>query len=248
MHHKLAFSLVELSIVLVILGLLTGGILTGQSLIRAAELRSVGTQFQSFHTAVQSFRDKYFALPGDMRNATTFWGSAGGSGTLGDGCQTATGTGTQTCNGDGNGRIASNPFAAGTYAEIFTFWQHLSNAGLIEGTYTGKAGSVSLQDHDFGINAPAAKLGNMGWGSSWINNEPDTISYVWTLDYSSWMSIGADNNIYAGQAKAMTPQEAWNLDQKFDDGLPGLGRVHGTSITCSDQTDNANWKIAKYLL
>ena len=68
------FSLVELSIVLVILGLLTGGILAGQNLIRAAELRSVTTQFQNYHAAVMTFRDKYFALPGDMANAEDFWG------------------------------------------------------------------------------------------------------------------------------------------------------------------------------
>ena len=66
------FSLVELSIVLVILGLLIGGILTGQSLIRAAELRSVTTQYQGYVTAVNTFRDKYFALPGDMPNAIDF--------------------------------------------------------------------------------------------------------------------------------------------------------------------------------
>ena len=73
--QKQGFSLVELSIVLVILGLLTGGILTGQSLIRAAELRSVTTEFQKYQTAMMTFRDRYMALPGDMRNATAFLGS-----------------------------------------------------------------------------------------------------------------------------------------------------------------------------
>jgi len=83
---KTAFSLVELSIVLVILGLLTGGVLTGQNLIRAAELRAVTTEFNAYQTAANTFKDKYFAIPGDMTNATDFWGSAGGDGTLGDGC------------------------------------------------------------------------------------------------------------------------------------------------------------------
>ncbi|MFM9890490.1 MAG: type II secretion system protein, partial [Rickettsiales bacterium] len=73
---RYGFSLVELSIVLVILGLLTGGILSGQSLIRAAELRSVSTEYNRYVTAVQTFRDKYFALPGDMTNAQSFWGSS----------------------------------------------------------------------------------------------------------------------------------------------------------------------------
>ncbi|MBN9993879.1 prepilin-type N-terminal cleavage/methylation domain-containing protein, partial [Listeria monocytogenes] len=76
---KPGFSLIELSIVLVILGLLTGGILAGQSLIRAAELRSVGEEYQKNRTAVATFRDKYFAIPGDMTNATSFWGLAGGT-------------------------------------------------------------------------------------------------------------------------------------------------------------------------
>ena len=80
MNQRHAFSLVELSIVLVILGLLVGGVLSGQSLIRAAQLRSVTTQFANYRAAVFTFRDKYFALPGDMANASAFWGSAGGTG------------------------------------------------------------------------------------------------------------------------------------------------------------------------
>lgn len=70
------FSLVELSIVLVILGLLTGGVLGGRALIRAAELRAITQEKEAFVTAVNTFRAKYNALPGDMRNATQFWGRA----------------------------------------------------------------------------------------------------------------------------------------------------------------------------
>ena len=127
-----AFSLVELSIVLVILGLLTGGILAGQNLIRASELRAVITEFQNYNTAVNTFRDKYFALPGDMRNATAFWGDqATGTESCSDG-SVPDGT-PGTCNGDGNGNITS---AAGVI-EYLRFWQHLSLSGLIEGSYTG---------------------------------------------------------------------------------------------------------------
>ena len=69
------FSLVELSIVLVILGLLVGGVLSGQSLIRAAELRAATQEYQRYYTATQTFRDKYFAIPGDFNNAQAFWDS-----------------------------------------------------------------------------------------------------------------------------------------------------------------------------
>ena len=132
-HFLSAFSLVELSIVLVILGLLVGGILSGQSLIRAAELRSFTTEYSKYVAAVNSFKDKYFQLPGDMPNATSFWGAAHATPAT---CLTTVGTGSQTCNGDGNGSI-SNAAAASQYGEEYTFWQHLANAGLIEGSYTG---------------------------------------------------------------------------------------------------------------
>ena len=108
------FSLIELSIVLVIIGLLTGGILTGQSLIRASEVRSVATEVAKYRTAVMSFRDQYKALPGDMKNATTFWGSMTNCGAA-----SPSGTGTQTCNGN-NDRDIDAPAAAAQTGEMFT--------------------------------------------------------------------------------------------------------------------------------
>jgi prepilin-type N-terminal cleavage/methylation domain-containing protein len=68
-RKQTAFSLVELSIVLVILGLLVGGVLSGQALIRASEMRSITAQANQYRAAIYSFRDKYFAIPGDMANA-----------------------------------------------------------------------------------------------------------------------------------------------------------------------------------
>lgn len=148
-HREKAFSLVELSIVLVILGLLTGGILTGQSLIRASELRSVATDLQRYQAAVHTFRDKYFALPGDMPNATRFWGVQHATPAT---CITTASTTALTCNGDGNGQVADTTY------EAFRFWQHLANAGLIEGSYSGVTGPDSGFDHVIGVNAPRAKM------------------------------------------------------------------------------------------
>ena len=135
MMQQRGFTLVELSIVLVIIGLLVGGVLTGQSLIRAAELRNVTSQYQRYQAAVMTFRDKYFALPGDMTNAVSYWGAADGSTGNTAACATTASTGSAlTCNGDGNGSIS--PTAASSN-EPFRFWQHLANAGLIEGSYDG---------------------------------------------------------------------------------------------------------------
>src|ERR1700722_13172793 len=60
------FTLIELSIVLVIIGLIVGGVLVGQDLIKAAEVRAQISQIESYNTAVNTFRGKYSKIPGDM--------------------------------------------------------------------------------------------------------------------------------------------------------------------------------------
>ena len=239
------FSLVELSIVLVILGLLTGGILAGQSLIRAAELRAVTTEYARHTTAIQSFRDRYFALPGDMTNATAFWGHTGVAG-----CTNRTGTsGTSpgTCDGNGDGypTAAPNPYESG---EIFQIWRHLALAGLVEGQFSGLANNIVAFGGGFGeqlnLNVPSSKVSSAGWEIVQYNNAGGTISQQFNRDYRNWLGVGAnfpsgillDNPIFK-------PEEAWNIDTKVDDGRPGQGGVQvATYSTCTtatwvDQTD-----------
>jgi prepilin-type N-terminal cleavage/methylation domain-containing protein len=172
---KQGFSLVELSIVLVILGLLTGGILTGQNLIRAAELRSVTTQIAGYRTALYSFRDKYFAIPGDMVNATDFWGAVDGADGEGSDCFDAESLTQATCNGTGDGKVAGPTGSAGTswrHGERFHSWKHLANAGLIEGSYTGKS------DHATNYDVKTAGL----IGLEGTGGYPLTPAEAWNID------------------------------------------------------------------
>lgn len=67
------FSLLELSIVLVMIGLLAGGVTYGRDLIRESEMRSLMSDIKKYHTAIISFRDKYRALPGDFNKAGLIW-------------------------------------------------------------------------------------------------------------------------------------------------------------------------------
>ena len=69
---KAAFTLIEISIVLVIIGLIVGGVLVGRDLIRSAELQTIITDKNKYITAVNTFRTKYNELPGDMKTATTY--------------------------------------------------------------------------------------------------------------------------------------------------------------------------------
>ena len=157
-----------MSIVLVILGLLTGGILSGQALIRAAELRSVSSQFQTYQAAIFSFRDRYMALAGDMNIATRFWGFDDTA----PGCTNRTGAANAgaagTCDGDGDGLLYT--VTAGQSGERTEFWRQLARAGLIEGNYTGKAGPSHNAHAILGENVPRTRISGAGWWASSSNS------------------------------------------------------------------------------
>lgn len=231
---KRAFSLVELSIVLVILGLLVGGILSGQALIRAAELRAVSTEYQKYVTAGNSFRDKYFQIPGDMTNATQFWGAAHADPAT---CVTTASTSTATCNGNGDGRVN------GGYSEWWHYWKHLANAGLIEGTYNGVAGASSVVDAIIGTNVPRSKLSNAGWTmANYSNFAGDSAWYA--MDYGNTLAFGAKHGATGFTwGRTVSTGELWNIDTKIDDGHPARGKLIAgfwndctTSASLSDLT------------
>lgn len=228
-YQMRAFSLVELSIVLVILGLLTGGILAGQSLIRAAEIRSVATESARMMAAMQAFRDKYFTVPGDMPNATKFWGSLGGTGSDAT-CQVITNNGTTaTCDGDGDGTFGLNFGSANTQYEVYRVWQHMANAGLIEGTYTGIVSGGMVPQ----VSVPPSKSGSKNF---WIAFSGHSYGGVTTIYAGTTGAFGTDygknglqlRSVNAGAGSGtlpLTPQEAWNVDTKLDDGTPGIGKI-----------------------
>jgi prepilin-type N-terminal cleavage/methylation domain-containing protein len=108
------FTLVELAIVLMIIGLLIGGILKGQELIENARITSTIRQFKSYDAAVITFRDSYGAWPGDMLSPGT---------RLPD-CSTSL-----ACNTPGN----NNGILGDAGIEMNNFWQHLAKANLISG-------------------------------------------------------------------------------------------------------------------
>ncbi|MES2984498.1 MAG: prepilin-type N-terminal cleavage/methylation domain-containing protein [Pseudomonadota bacterium] len=239
-----AFSLVELSIVLVILGLIVGSILSGRSLIRASELRAVGTEYGRWVTATHTFRDKYFGLPGDLANATMVWGKDNVKCTGDTGTTTVPGT----CNGNGDGNIYINSATTGATGEMFQYWKQLALSGLIEGTYSG----VNTGDADtatIGTNVPASKLNQAGWTMAYgsiIVAGPAALN----VDYNSNLFIFGQNNVSNEPTTNITlsPEEAWNIDTKMDDGKPGRGRIIGLRwALCTTAAANTDLDSA-YLL
>jgi prepilin-type N-terminal cleavage/methylation domain-containing protein len=117
MRKQAGFTLIEIAIVLVIIGLLLGGVLKGQELITSARVRNLISQQDGIKAAYFGFLDRYRALPGDYNNATN--NIAG----VGVACGTAG-------NGDGNGQILA------ALGERIMAWDHLSKSGFINGSYT----------------------------------------------------------------------------------------------------------------
>ncbi len=221
-RYSSAFSLVELSIVLVILGLLTGGILAGQSLIRAAELRSVSSEYSRYATAVGAFRDKYFQIPGDMSNAISFWNAAHATPVT---CGITTTNDARTCNGNGDGLIDLYDGTSRLSNEYFRFWQHLANAGLIEGQYSGIEGSSGNIAHGVaGLNVPRSKLSNAIWYARDMGNRSGH-SELFDGSYGNSLLFGGQSTVGQPAVAALKPEEAWNIDTKMDDGKPATGQV-----------------------
>lgn len=223
-HKQSGFTLVELAIVLVIVGLVTGLILITKDLIYASKVRSVTTDVQAYASATVTFRDKYFALPGDITNATGYWGDHSE-------CPDATITDGDpgVCNGNGNGQISySGGGGASSYNEGFMFWSHLALSGLIKGEYTGLAGPGFSSGHGvIGTNIPSSKIKQGGWSVTYAKLNPGSAGTNFALDYGNHFVFGAESSCCQAELKVITPEDAWNIDLKMDDGLPAYGSVIG---------------------
>jgi len=117
MKRQMGFTLVEIAIVMVIIGLLLGGVLKGQEIITNAKIKNLENDFTGVTAAIYSYQDRYRALPGDDARADTRFAVA---------------------RGNGNGQIegAFNAAPTDTTAESILFWTHLRAAGLIAGNVT----------------------------------------------------------------------------------------------------------------
>ncbi|MGH8724034.1 MAG: prepilin-type N-terminal cleavage/methylation domain-containing protein [Burkholderiales bacterium] len=139
------FTLVEIAIVLVIIGLLLGGILKGQEMITQAKIKNVIADMSGVSAAMYGYQDRYKALPGDDKAATRWTGATAG---------------------DGDGLIEGT-YLAGGATEAAHFWAHLRSAGFVSGTgsdnpFNAVSGKMGVQTGDGTINTPAAVLATVG--------------------------------------------------------------------------------------
>lgn len=131
MQENRGFTLIELSVVLAIIGLILGATVGAQGLIHGMKLKNVMTELQHYHQAITTFKEKYHYFPGDFKTATELW--------------------EDSHNGDGDWVVE------GDITERLYAWQHLQLAGLIEGSYTG---AVSTPNQHVNVNVPGSVFKN----------------------------------------------------------------------------------------
>lgn len=219
------FTLIEMAVVLVIIGLLIGGVFVGREMLRASELQAILSEVDGYKQGIQSFRDRYDAMPGDFSGAESFWGSdASCPNTSWNEIPKAA-----TCNGNADNRIAPYDRDAGTQAqayEMFRAWQHLANAGGAPGQFVGTSGdSGSGQDARIGLNVPGSRARGAGFMLYYLTC--NACGQYFAADYKHVIEVGARSGSAPEFANApfLMPAEARSLDAKVDDGEAGTGKI-----------------------
>jgi prepilin-type N-terminal cleavage/methylation domain-containing protein len=219
---KSGFTLIELSIVLVIIGLIIGGVLVGRDLISAAEIHAQISQIEKYQTAVNTFRIKYGSLPGDIKNSdATAYGFAA--------------RGTLRGQGDGNGVIEGRTGTNGkgdyiACGETGLFWRDLSSANIIDGSFTTASYSFGIAPCTSAISGttlnkyfPAARIGKNNYVYVWSGGWG---VYLGPSDRTNYFGISRITNAYITATDvSITPNQAYAIDAKIDDGLPQSGKV-----------------------
>ncbi len=224
-NSEQGFTLIELSIVLVIIGLVVGGVLMGQEMIRAAEVRAQITQIEKYHQAVNTFRQKYDQnIPGDMPDwiAQQFglltWnynynGTAGSAG-----CR------------DGNG-LLSSPASATHMGEPAFFWLDLAAAKLLP---DGPSYSICSPNCGVSVTLSNAQLSTCLPKAALAAD----YMYVFGTGGSNWLQVSAITNFTGADSDMHTNTDipviqAYGIDAKIDDGIPTKGNVQ-TMYCCAN--------------
>jgi len=197
------FTLVELAVVMVIIGVLLGGVLKGQEMITNARITSTAAQLESIGAAYNSFVDQFNSQPGDLANA----------GNRLSGCVAA------CTGGDGDGIIETQ--VGGIGAEGIAFFEHLNAAGYISGMTGGGTAATPV----VGVTNPAAPIGGtfttgdtrhtgqpIGFDGSNLRNRPHVVV------------TGSLANVTDGGG-ILTAQQAVMIDTRLDDGVAATGVV-----------------------
>jgi prepilin-type N-terminal cleavage/methylation domain-containing protein len=214
---KSAFSLIELSIVLIIIGLLIAGITGGASLIKSSELRSIMSEARSYAVSVNSFFTQYDRYPGDSDIAV-----GGNSKNVGD--------------RDNTIEYLANAGANTGVSEGLDAWNDLKDIGAIDLSLTLGEGQVGVAEATKGkssvdimvpvTNIPGSKIKGAGWAFDFYETQ-NVVVITGTTQASKTTLIA--NSTFTSRAATgiITPGDSLSIDSKIDDGKANSGTVRG---------------------
>lgn len=246
--REAGFTLVELAVVMIIIGLLIGGVLKGQELITNAQISSTVTQIRGIDTAAVTFRDMYNSLPGTLRSPTARLPNCTSAP-----CQTKSGAGNGTTSNANNGRLDHGfEVVPGDGGEAAAFFVHMAKADLMGGVDEGQ-GPV------FGGYFPQANVSGSGFHAAFVNSSAantempglsitgDGKNIIRSGHYLALhSSVTAGDKIdgtavTGGDAQILTPNMAARIDRKLDDGSASTGTIFsmGNGEACA--TDSGTY-------
>ncbi|MBP7709498.1 MAG: prepilin-type N-terminal cleavage/methylation domain-containing protein [Rickettsiales bacterium] len=206
---KSAFSLIELSIVLIVIGLLIAGITGGASLIKSSELRSVMGEARGYAVAVNAFYSQFNALPGDYGTALA----------------------PATVAGDADGKIEYFSDAGTPAAEGLQAWLSLKAIGAVDPTVSVVGVGVAQVPGTTGtFHMPASKIKSSGWAFDY-NSDAGSLQNVVVLTQAIGTGTAA-NTLVKGATiatAAITPADGLAIDSKIDDGAANAGKVRAVN-------------------
>ncbi len=211
------FSLIELSIVLMIIGFLAGTVALGKNLIHEAAIQQAITELSTYKQFALQFKSRYGGWPGDMYDASRLWSTGLSAGA----CQgNVTNPAPGECNGDGDDIIELDADSGGSNnSEPLRAWQHLVLSGLITGAYPGTGTPVNRAI--VGTNVPSSALGkDIGFFFYNYTAQPQ----------DNVVGMGGATPLSFNDAVALTPYQAQAIDSKLDDGYPLPGRGEITAL------------------
>lgn len=232
-QRQAGFTLLELSIVLVIIGLIVGGVLVGLDMVKAAEIRGTISQVEKYNASVNTFRNKYGGIPGDLISSQSAAFGLFSETTL------ANTAGHQ----DGNGMIEGGSAGANaSIGETLTFWRQLSDANLIEAAL-GSAGNSAIVNTS---GQATADVTNMAQSLPGAKLTPIVYYVVYSANGFNFFQLLPVTQITAATGAltfsntGINPVSSYNIDTKIDDGLPSTGTVIARAINAVNTPPSVN--------